>query len=52
MTRRIDYHEDPDAPPANSVVPSADVVVVNDAGPVLLIPPHRTGARMAGDSQG
>ena len=37
MTRRIDYYDDPDAPPANSVVPSANVVVVNDAGQILLI---------------
>jgi ADP-ribose pyrophosphatase YjhB (NUDIX family) len=38
--RRIDYYDDPDAPPANSLVPSANVVVVNDAGELLLI--HRT----------
>ncbi len=37
--RRIDYYDDPDAPPANSLVPSANVVVVNDAGALLLI--HR-----------
>ena len=37
MARRIDYYDDPNAPPANSVVPSANVVVVNDAGHVLLI---------------
>jgi 8-oxo-dGTP pyrophosphatase MutT (NUDIX family) len=34
---RIDYLDDPDAPPANSVVPSANVVVVNDEGQILLI---------------
>jgi ADP-ribose pyrophosphatase YjhB (NUDIX family) len=33
----MDYYDDPDAPPANSVVPSANVVVVNDAGQLLLI---------------
>jgi 8-oxo-dGTP pyrophosphatase MutT (NUDIX family) len=40
MARRVDYHDDPDAPPANSVVPSANVVVTDDAGRVLVI--HRT----------
>ncbi len=38
--RRIDYYDDPDAPAANSLVPSANVVVVDDAGALLLI--HRT----------
>jgi ADP-ribose pyrophosphatase YjhB (NUDIX family) len=37
MARRIDYRNDPDAPAANSIVPSANVVVVNDAGQILLI---------------
>jgi len=37
MARRIDYYDDPNAPPANSVVPSANVVVVNEAGHILLI---------------
>lgn len=37
MPRRIDYHHDPDAPAANSIVPSANVVVINDAGELLLI---------------
>ena len=37
MPRRIDYHHSPDAPPANSIVPSANVVVINDAGEILLI---------------
>ena len=36
---RIDYYDDPDAPAANSVVPSANVIVTNDAGQVLMI--HR-----------
>lgn len=40
MARRIDYYDDPAAPPANSIVPSANVVVVNDTGHLLLI--HRT----------
>ena len=40
MGRRIDYYDDPAAPPANSLVPSANVVVVDDAGRVLMI--HRT----------
>jgi ADP-ribose pyrophosphatase YjhB (NUDIX family) len=37
MAGRIDYYDDPNAPAANSVVPSANVVVVNDAGEILLI---------------
>ena len=37
MSRRIDYHDDPSAPKANSMVPSVNVVVVNDAGDVLMI---------------
>lgn len=36
-TRRIDYHDDPDAPRANSLVPSVNVLAVNDAGEILLI---------------
>lgn len=36
---RIDYYDDPSAPPANSMVPSANVIVTNDAGQVLMI--HR-----------
>ena len=32
MSRRIDYYDDPAAPEANSLVPSVNVVVVNDAG--------------------
>jgi 8-oxo-dGTP pyrophosphatase MutT (NUDIX family) len=34
---RIDFYNDPDAPRANSVVPSANVVVVNEAGEILMI---------------
>jgi ADP-ribose pyrophosphatase YjhB (NUDIX family) len=37
MPQRIDYHHDPDAPAANSIVPSANVAVTNDAGELLLI---------------
>ena len=37
MPRRIDYHNDPDAPAANSIVPSVNVAVTNDAGEVLLV---------------
>ena len=37
MARRIDYYDDPDAPPVNSMVPSVNVVVTNAAGEVLLI---------------
>ena len=35
--RRIDYLDDPNAPEPNSVVPSANVIVVNDDGAILLI---------------
>ena len=37
MARRIDYYDDPNAPEANSLVPSVNVVVSNPAGEVLLI---------------
>ena len=37
MARRIDYYDDPDAPKANSLVPSVNVVVTNADGEVLLI---------------
>jgi ADP-ribose pyrophosphatase YjhB (NUDIX family) len=37
VARRIDYYDDPAAPEANSLVPSVNVVVVNDAGDVLMI---------------
>lgn len=35
--RRIDYLDDPSAPPVNSLVPSVNVVMANDAGEILLI---------------
>lgn len=37
MGRRIDYLDDPNAPKPNSLVPSVNAVVVNDAGEFLLI---------------
>jgi ADP-ribose pyrophosphatase YjhB (NUDIX family) len=37
MAQRIDYLDDPAAPKATSVVPSANVIVVNDQGEILLI---------------
>lgn len=37
MARRIDYYDDPDAPPANSIVPSVNVVVTDDQDRILLI---------------
>lgn len=37
MARRIDYLDDPRAPKATSIVPSVNVVVVNDADEILLI---------------
>jgi ADP-ribose pyrophosphatase YjhB (NUDIX family) len=37
MGRRIDYYDAPDAPKANSLVPSVNVVVTNDQGEILLI---------------
>jgi ADP-ribose pyrophosphatase YjhB (NUDIX family) len=37
VARRIDYYDDPEAPKANSLVPSVNVVVVNDAGEILMI---------------
>src|SRR6266540_6744402 len=37
MGRRIDYYDDPDAPQANSIVPSVNVVVTNDRDEILLI---------------
>jgi 8-oxo-dGTP pyrophosphatase MutT (NUDIX family) len=37
MHERIDYLDDPDAPTANSLVPSANVIVVNDQGQILMI---------------
>jgi ADP-ribose pyrophosphatase YjhB (NUDIX family) len=37
VIRRIDFYDDPEAPAANSLVPSVNVVVVNDEGSILLI---------------
>jgi ADP-ribose pyrophosphatase YjhB (NUDIX family) len=37
MAERIDYLDDPAAPKATSIVPSANVIVVNDQGEILLI---------------
>jgi 8-oxo-dGTP pyrophosphatase MutT (NUDIX family) len=37
MPERIDYLNDPDAPAANSLVPSANVIVVNDQDQILMI---------------
>jgi ADP-ribose pyrophosphatase YjhB (NUDIX family) len=35
--KRIDYYDSPDAPKATSLVPSVNVIVINDAGEILLI---------------
>jgi ADP-ribose pyrophosphatase YjhB (NUDIX family) len=35
--QRIDYYDSPEAPRANSLVPAVNVVIVNDAGEILLI---------------
>ena len=37
ISRRIDYYDAPEAPGATSLVPSVNVVVVNDAGEILMI---------------
>jgi 8-oxo-dGTP pyrophosphatase MutT (NUDIX family) len=37
MPERIDYLDDPNAPTANSLVPSANVIVVNGDGAILMI---------------
>src|SRR5215472_17335933 len=37
MPRRIDFHNDPSAPVANSIVPSVNVAVTNEMGELLLI---------------
>jgi ADP-ribose pyrophosphatase YjhB (NUDIX family) len=37
MPKRIDYYDDPNAPTANSMVPSVNVVIENDAGEILMI---------------
>src|SRR3954471_14585046 len=33
---RVDYYDDPDAPAANSLVPAASAIVVDEAGRILL----------------
>jgi 8-oxo-dGTP pyrophosphatase MutT (NUDIX family) len=35
--QRIDYYDSPEAPRANSLVPSVNVVVLNDKGEILMI---------------
>ncbi|MGI5286556.1 NUDIX hydrolase [Nonomuraea polychroma] len=37
MAKRIDYYDDPDAPAPNSLVPSVNVIVTNDADELLMI---------------
>jgi ADP-ribose pyrophosphatase YjhB (NUDIX family) len=37
VSRKIDFHDDPDAPKARRIVPAVNVVVTNDAGQILLI---------------
>src|SRR4051812_20754970 len=37
MARRIDFYDDPEAPAPNSLVPSVNVVVANEAGDILMI---------------
>jgi 8-oxo-dGTP pyrophosphatase MutT (NUDIX family) len=37
MAGRIDFYHDPGAPAATTMVPSANTVVVNDSGEILLI---------------
>ncbi|MEV4890034.1 NUDIX domain-containing protein [Nonomuraea sp. NPDC055795] len=37
MATRIDYFDDPNAPRANSLVPSVNVIVTNDAGELLMV---------------
>jgi ADP-ribose pyrophosphatase YjhB (NUDIX family) len=37
MAGRIDYHDDPNAPKPNSLVPSVNVIVTNDNGDILMI---------------
>ncbi|YCK34202.1 NUDIX hydrolase [Actinomadura sp. ATCC 39365] len=37
MSRRIDYYDAPDTPLPNSLVPSVNVAVTNEAGALLLI---------------
>jgi len=37
VPRRIDYYNDPNAPAANSMVPSVNVVVIDNDGRILMI---------------
>lgn len=37
MSRRIDFYDDPQAPAANSLVPSVNVVVADGEGSILMI---------------
>ena len=37
MARRIDFYDDPAAPPANSLVPSVNVIVENESDEILMI---------------
>jgi 8-oxo-dGTP pyrophosphatase MutT (NUDIX family) len=37
VSHRIDYYDDPNAPEANSLVPSVNVIVTNDSGEILMI---------------
>lgn len=37
MSKRIDYYDDPAAPLANSIVPSVNVLIENEAGEILMI---------------
>lgn len=37
MPSRIDYYDDPDAPAPNSMVPSVNAVVADEAGRILMI---------------
>ncbi|GAA4184001.1 NUDIX domain-containing protein [Streptosporangium oxazolinicum] len=37
MARRMDFYDDPEAPAPNSLVPSVNVIVTNDAGEILMI---------------
>jgi ADP-ribose pyrophosphatase YjhB (NUDIX family) len=37
---RVDYLDDPSAPPANSIVPSVTAIVTDHAGRLLMV--HRT----------
>jgi ADP-ribose pyrophosphatase YjhB (NUDIX family) len=37
MATRIDYFDDPSAPKANSIVPSANAIVTDDGGRILMI---------------